>query len=115
MLEKLFEMKIKILFGLILVSILLFRKYSLFMFKKSNIHFQIHFVLAQSKLKQKSVLIDSINDFKELKKMLRTKNNVLILFVSNPKTSQSTIRALDEAAQSVKGEATVVFIDCSLK
>lgn len=61
------------------------------------------------------MLIDSVNDFKDLKKILRTKNNVLILFTSNPKTSQNTIKALDEAAQSVKGEATVIFIDCSLR
>lgn len=70
--------------------------------------------LAQSKVKQKSILIDNISDHKELKKLLRTKNNVLILFTSNPtKETQNTVKALDEAAQAVKGEATAVHIDCS--
>lgn len=72
-------------------------------------------MLAQSKLKQKRVLVDNISDIKDLKKILRTKNNVLILFTSNPKESQNTIKALDDAAETVKGEATVIFIDCSLR
>lgn len=73
-------------------------------------------VLAQSKVKQKSVLIDNISDYKELKKLFRTKNNVLVLFTSNPtKEVQNTVKALDEAAQTVKGEATAVHIDCSLR
>lgn len=73
-------------------------------------------VLAQSKVRQKSVLIDNISDYKELKKVFRTKNNVLVLFTSNPtKESQAIVRALDEAAQTVKGEATAVHIDCSLR
>lgn len=76
--------------------------------------FQIHLVIAQSKGKQK-VLIDDITDFKDLKKLLRTKNNVLILYAVNAKAAQNIIKALDEAARSVKGEATAVLIDCSLR
>lgn len=76
---------------------------------------QIHFVLAQSKLRQSSVLIENINEHKDLKKTLRTKNNVLILYTSNQKAAQNVIKALDEAAQSVKGEATAILIDCALR
>ncbi|XP_055305084.1 protein disulfide-isomerase A5-like isoform X2 [Sitodiplosis mosellana] len=77
--------------------------------------FLVHLVLAQSKVKHKSVLIDNISDYKELKKLFRTKNNVLVLFTSNPtKEAQNAVKALDEAAQTVKGEATAVHIDCSL-
>lgn len=80
-----------------------------------SIEFQIHLVLAQSKLKQKSVLVDDISDIKELKKIFRTKTNVLVLFISSAKQAQSDVKALDEAAQLVKGEATAVLIDCSLR
>lgn len=79
------------------------------------IAFQIHLVLAQSKLKQKSVLVDGISDIKELKKIFRTKTNVLVLFISSAKQAQSAVKALDDAAQLVKGEATAVLIDCSLR
>lgn len=72
-------------------------------------------MLGQSKVKQRSALIDGINDFKELKKVIRTKNNVLVLFISNAKESQNVIKALDEAAQQVKGEATSILVDCSLR
>lgn len=73
-------------------------------------------MLAQSKVKHKSVLVDNISDYKELKKLFRTKNNVLVLFTSNPtKDAQNTVKALDEAAQAVKGEATAVHIDCALR
>lgn len=75
---------------------------------------QIPFILAQSKLKQTS-LIDNIKEHKDLKKTLRTKNNVLILYTSNHKSAQNVIKALDEAAQSVKGEATAILIDCSMR
>lgn len=84
------------------------RLFSLFLLR------QIPFILAQSKLRQTS-LIDNIKEHKDLKKTLRTKNNVLILFTSNQKSAQNVIKALDEAAQSVKGEATAILIDCSLR
>lgn len=66
-------------------------------------------------MKPKSVLTDNISEFKDLKKLLRTKNNVLILFTSSSKEAHNAIKALDDAAQAVKGEATAVLIDCSLR
>lgn len=79
---------------------------------KISTEFQIHLVLAQ---KQKSVLVDGISDIKELKKIFRTKTNVLVLFISSAKEGKNAVKALNEAAQLVKGEATAVLIDCSLK
>lgn len=66
-------------------------------------------------MQHKSVLVDGISDIKELKKIFRTKTNVLVLFISSTKQAQSAVKALDEAAQTVKGEATAVLIDCSLR
>lgn len=75
----------------------------------------VQLVIAQAKLKQKSVLLEDITDIKDLKKIFRTKNNVLILFTSNSKESQNVIKVFDEAAEQVKGLATAILIDCSLR
>lgn len=52
-------------------------------------------------------------DFKDLKKVFRTKNNVLVLFVSSLKESQNAVKVLKEAASVVKGHGTMVLLDCS--
>lgn len=61
----------------------------------------------------KSPVIDNISDHKDYKKLLRTKNNVLILFTSNQKQSADIIKVFRETAAAIKGLGTMVFIDCS--
>ncbi|XP_013179210.1 PREDICTED: protein disulfide-isomerase A5 isoform X1 [Papilio xuthus] len=68
--------------------------------------------LVQAK-KQKTNLITQTNDIKEFKKLLRTKTNVLVLFVNEPKTSQAIVDVFKETADAMKGKATLVSIDCS--
>ncbi|CAK1588630.1 unnamed protein product [Parnassius mnemosyne] len=63
--------------------------------------------------KQKTHLLTDINDIKEFKKLLRTKTNVLILFMNAPKSSQSILAVFKETADAMKGQATLVSIDCS--
>ncbi|XP_041987353.1 protein disulfide-isomerase A5 [Aricia agestis] len=63
--------------------------------------------------KQKTSVISDIDDVKEFKKLLRTKTNVLVLFVNNLKSSQSTADVFREAADNVRGHATLVIIDCN--
>lgn len=58
--------------------------------------------------KQKNVL-DDINDMKGFKKMLRTKNNVLTLFVSGIKECHSTIKIFKDAAEETKGLLNCTF------
>lgn len=70
-------------------------------------------VAVNAKLNPKNVVIDDIVDAKELKKVLRTKNNILILFAANAKDAQTAIKVFNEAAQAVKGQATAIFVDCS--
>lgn len=70
-------------------------------------------IAINAKLATKNVVIDDIVDAKELKKVLRTKNNILILFTTNAKDAQNAIKVFNEAAQAVKGQATAILIDCS--
>jgi hypothetical protein len=59
-----------------------------------------------------STSVEDITDVKEFKKLLRTKNNVLVLFVSTTKRAYNIIKMFREAAEVVKGQGTMVFIDC---
>uniref|UniRef100_A0A2M3ZE94 Protein disulfide-isomerase a5 n=1 Tax=Anopheles braziliensis TaxID=58242 RepID=A0A2M3ZE94_9DIPT len=62
---------------------------------------------------QKSAVIDSIIEMKELKKLFRTKTNVLILFVAGSKENMAIISSFREAAETVKGQGTLVQFDCN--
>lgn len=63
--------------------------------------------------KQKNNLISQINDIKEFKKLLRTKTNVLVLFVNESKSTQAIGDVFKDTADTMKGKATLVSIDCS--
>lgn len=63
--------------------------------------------------KQKTTVITDINELKDFKKLLRTKTNVMILFVNMPKSSQPVIDVFRDTADAMKGQATLVMIDCS--
>jgi hypothetical protein len=56
--------------------------------------------------------LEEISDAKDFKKLLRTKNNVLVLFVSTTKRTYFTTRMFKEAAEAVKGQGTLAFVDC---
>lgn len=75
--------------------------------------FQLALFSIDAKLSQKNVVIDDVVDFKELKKIFRTKNNVLILFTSNAKETQNSVKVFNEAANLVKGQATAILLDCT--
>lgn len=69
--------------------------------------------LSFAKTNSKNTVVDGISDMKELKKLLRTKNNVLILYVSSLKEAQATLHAFKDAAEIIKGQGTMVLLDCS--
>lgn len=61
------------------------------------------------------LIVEDISDTKEFKKLLRTKTNVLICFInSSSKQTQPVIKVFREVAQVIKGQGTMVLIDCSL-
>ncbi|XP_066993332.1 protein disulfide-isomerase A5 [Anabrus simplex] len=57
--------------------------------------------------------VEEVTDFKEFKKILRTKNNVLVCFVSSVKQAVPTIKIFREAAETIKGQGTMLLVDCS--
>ncbi|XP_034839340.1 protein disulfide-isomerase A5 isoform X1 [Maniola hyperantus] len=63
--------------------------------------------------KQKTSVISDISDIKEFKKLLRSKTNILVLYVNNQKSSQNVTDVFKDAADNMKGQATLVTIDCS--
>lgn len=57
--------------------------------------------------------IDEVSDIKDFKKILRTKNNVLVCFISSLKEASNILKIFKEAADVIKGQGTMVQIDCS--
>lgn len=66
-----------------------------------------------AKTPSKSAVVDDITEFKEFKKLLRTRINVLVLFVKDRAAASATIRVFTEAADHVRGQGTMVLMDCS--
>lgn len=65
--------------------------------------------------KSTKTLVESVSDQKDFKKILRTKNNVLVLFIGNAKKASESVRLLGEVSLEVKGLATVLSVDCEAK
>lgn len=61
----------------------------------------------------KNAVVEDIVDIKELKKLFRTKNNVLVMYVSSVRESAVGIKAFREASVLIKGLGTMVLIDCA--
>ncbi|XP_048340459.1 protein disulfide-isomerase A5 [Sphaerodactylus townsendi] len=60
-----------------------------------------------------SPLIEKISDQKDFKKLLRTRNNVLVLYSKSSAAAESSLSLLSDVAQAVKGRGTISWIDCS--
>ncbi|XP_050304030.1 protein disulfide-isomerase A5 [Anthonomus grandis grandis] len=58
-------------------------------------------------------LVENLTDFKDLKKLLRTKTNVLVCFYNSYKKAQSILTTLGDVAKNVKGEGVIAVINCS--
>ncbi|XP_019378124.1 PREDICTED: protein disulfide-isomerase A5 isoform X2 [Gavialis gangeticus] len=59
-----------------------------------------------------SPLIEKISDHKDFKKLLRTRNNILVLYSKSTAAAESPLRLLSDVAQVVKGRGTISWIDC---
>jgi len=60
-------------------------------------------------------LVESVDDHKDFKKVLRTKNNVLVLFSGSTKKSSEISKTMADVSIEVKGVATVLTVDCESK
>lgn len=63
--------------------------------------------------KQKFHTIENIQNEKEFKKILKSRNNVLVLFTSNLKENSNVLKVFRESSETVKGVGTMIVIDCS--
>lgn len=76
--------------------------------------FVVAFKPASGKINGKTnAIIDDVSEYKDFKKLLRTKTNVLVLYTSNTKQTAEQIRVFRETAEAVKGTGTMVLMDCS--
>lgn len=66
----------------------------------------------QAKTPHKNVINDIV-DIKDFKKLLRTKNNVLTLFIKSVKQNSNIIKVFEETAEIIKGQGTMILIDCT--
>ncbi|KAF4532478.1 hypothetical protein B566_EDAN003054 [Ephemera danica] len=69
-------------------------------------------ILAKVSNVKSSSSVEEISDIKDFKKLLRTKNNVLVLFISTMKRANNVVKMFREAADVVKGQGTMVLVDC---
>lgn len=60
----------------------------------------------------KNVVVENVADIKDFKKVLRTKTNVLVCFTNNMKQSANIVKIFKEAAVTVKGQGTMVLVNC---
>ena len=65
----------------------------------------------QGAKKAPKATVEEIVEHKDFKKLLRTKNNVLVYFFDKP--AKTIITLLREVADKVKGTGTIVSVDCN--
>ncbi|XP_014254426.1 protein disulfide-isomerase A5 [Cimex lectularius] len=70
-------------------------------------------VRVESKQNTKANAVEEVTDVKDFKKILRTKNNVLVLFYSSQKSASNMLKTFKEAAEIVRGQGTMLLVDCS--
>ena len=56
--------------------------------------------------------VEEVDDIKELKKVLRTKKNILILFSKSSKDAQGVLKICEEVAEAIYGSGSILQIDC---
>ncbi|KRT80104.1 Thioredoxin [Oryctes borbonicus] len=78
--------------------------------------FLLIFVIPNQSVKtnnSKNQIVENVIDIKDFKKILRTKTNVLVCFTSSMKQSANLIKVFKEAAVVIKGQGTMVLVDCA--
>lgn len=67
----------------------------------------------QAKQNSQKATVEEMTDIKDFKKILRTKNNVLVCYISSQKQASYIVKIFKEAAEVVKGQGTMLLVDCS--
>lgn len=66
-----------------------------------------------AKTNVQKIVLEDVTEIKEFKKLLRTKNNLLVCYVSSVKQASNVIKIFKESAQIIKGQGTMLIVDCS--
>lgn len=61
----------------------------------------------------KSHTIENLQNEKEFKKLLKTKNNILVIFMSSNKEHLNLLKIFRESSDLIKGLGTLVAIECA--
>lgn len=78
----------------------------------SELHSFLLWQAARSARKLDLSAVEQPADEKALKKLLRTRNNVLVLAYSSESAAAAERQVLSETALELRGLASVVFVDC---
>ena len=57
----------------------------------------------------------TVSDYKDWKKLLKTRTNVLALFANGEKSAQNFLPVYEKVAYEIRGQGTLVFVDCQTK
>nr|UMA82692.1 venom-related protein disulfide isomerase [Conus ebraeus] len=60
----------------------------------------------------KKDLIIRVDDFKDFKKLLRTRTNLLVIFTQSEKAASKSLALFEEVAEEMRGKATMAYINC---
>ena len=59
--------------------------------------------------------VNTVDDYKAWKKVLKTRTNVLVLFANGEKNARGILPIFEKVAYEVRGQGTLLFIDCKTK
>ncbi|XP_045490093.1 protein disulfide-isomerase A5 [Pieris rapae] len=62
---------------------------------------------------KKQTSITQVEDLKDFKKLMKTKTNVLVLYINIQKEATPILKTFREVADKMKGQATLVSINCA--
>ena len=57
-------------------------------------------------------LVEEVHDIKDLKKILKTRKNVLVLFAESGKSAQKLLDLCRQVALAVKGTGSLFYVNC---
>lgn len=57
--------------------------------------------------------VQTVSEFKEWKKLLKTRNNVLVLFANGKKYVSDFLPMYEAVASDIRGKGSLLFVDCS--
>ncbi|CAG0899562.1 unnamed protein product [Cyprideis torosa] len=62
---------------------------------------------------KKENLVEECRDFKDFKKILKTRKNVLVLFADSQKSGERLLGVCREVALAIKGSGSILYVNCA--